>query len=139
MARSSERVRSSVDGDIQVPPWPQSCRRSIGQTVPAQPDNFVPGMMVAVLVLAEMAAVISRLVVALRSTPIYIQNAFPRRLRRLGTRPRLGNCAESHCRPGWTVLGWSHERGDADAKRTADTLGRAACRMAGPGRADPPG
>src|SRR5215218_3473997 len=86
MARSSERVRSSVDCEIQVPPWPQSCRRSTGQTVPAQSDNFVPAMKMAVLVLAEMAAVISRLVVALRSTPIYSQNAFPRRLRRLGTR-----------------------------------------------------
>jgi hypothetical protein len=56
------------------------------QTLANQPDNFAPAMMVAVLVLAEMAAVISRLVVALRSTPIYNQNAFPRRLRRLGTR-----------------------------------------------------
>jgi len=41
-------------------------------------------MKVAVLVLAEMAAVISRLVVILRGAPIYSQNAFSRQLRRLG-------------------------------------------------------
>jgi hypothetical protein len=87
MARSSDRVRSSVDCDISVPPKAQSLAGGRPeQTALQEPDNFVPGMRVAVLVLAEMAAVISRLVVALRSTPIYSQNAFPRRLRRLGTR-----------------------------------------------------
>ena len=56
------------------------------QTLANQPDNFVPAMMVAVLVLAEVTVAINRLVLILRSTPIYSQNAFPRRLRRLGTR-----------------------------------------------------
>jgi hypothetical protein len=46
-------------------------------------------MMVAVLVLAEAAVAINRLVGILRSTPIYIENAFSRQVRRLGrTTPR---------------------------------------------------
>src|SRR5215216_5156386 len=90
MARSSERVRSSVDCDIQVPPWPQSCRRSTGQTVPTQPDDFVPAMRVAVLVLAEVAAAINSSYGELRR---YTQNAFSRQLRRPAAQ-RLRNCAE---------------------------------------------
>jgi hypothetical protein len=43
-------------------------------------------MRVAVLVLAEVAVAINRLVDALRSTPIYRENAFSRPVRRLGTR-----------------------------------------------------
>jgi hypothetical protein len=61
MARSSERVRSSVDCDISVPPY----RRSLagappGQTVLQQPDNFLPSMTIASIVLGEVDAVISK-------------------------------------------------------------------------------
>jgi hypothetical protein len=41
------------------------------QTLANQPDNFVPAMMVAVLVLAEVTVAINRLVVILRGAPIY--------------------------------------------------------------------
>ena len=61
--------------------------------------------MVAVLVLAEAVTAINRLVDALRSTPIYVENAFSRQLS-VWAAPRLGNCAESAVsQDGWSIGG----------------------------------
>src|SRR5829696_5118064 len=85
MARSSERVRSSVDCDITVPPYrAQSYRRSTAQTAPQQPDNLVASMTVVFLVLAEVLRQLETLCVVHR----YIPNAFSRRLGRLGAPQR---------------------------------------------------
>src|SRR5918995_5495815 len=92
MARNSERVRSSGDCDIRAPPYrAQSCRRPTMQTLANQPDNFVPAMMVAVMVLAEVTAENSGSYGYLYEDA---QDAFSCRLRCLGPPQRLGNCAE---------------------------------------------
>jgi hypothetical protein len=61
MARSCERVRSSVNCDISVPPY----RRSLAgappeQTGLQQPDNFLFSMTIALMVPDEVDAMISK-------------------------------------------------------------------------------
>jgi hypothetical protein len=52
MARSSERVRSSVDCDITVPPKAQSLADGRPEeTALQQPDNFLLSMTIAFMVL----------------------------------------------------------------------------------------
>src|SRR5918994_1041641 len=59
MARSSERVRSSVGCDISVPPNGRSLAGAPpGQTVLQQPDNFLSSMTIAFMVLDEVDAAI---------------------------------------------------------------------------------
>src|SRR4029450_5846475 len=94
-------------------------------------------MKIAVLVLAEIAAGNQRLVDALRSIPIYPERLFTA-AEASGCAAAPGHLCGVHSCPGWPVVGWSHEGGDADTKRAADTLGRAACRMAGACGAHPP-
>jgi hypothetical protein len=62
MARSSDRVRSSVDWDITAPPYggavlPEADGDKPG---PQQPDDLPPSMTIAFIALAEVNAAINR-------------------------------------------------------------------------------
>jgi hypothetical protein len=59
MARSSERVRSSVDCDITYLQGAESCRRPTVQTLAKQPDNFLSSMTVAFIMVTAMAAALA--------------------------------------------------------------------------------
>src|SRR5829696_5519522 len=112
----------------------QSYRSSTVTNGPQQPDDYLPSMTIAFMVLAAVHAAVNGSWMLCVPNHIWRMPLCGRALRR----HKPAQSGEARWEPGSRRIGCSHERGDAHVDPAASTLCRATHRLAGADQTDPP-